>query len=118
MPMLVQFGQVFGIGMLVQLGQGMLVVVPQLLARGMGMQMRVLVRMRVFMGMRMDCSFVMPVLVGMAMGVDMRMSVLVFGFGRHGIGLRFGGSKSDFSNEAILYVVPTPGKRILPAGNV
>lgn len=82
------------------------------------MEMRVLVRMRVFMGMRMDCSVVMPMLVGMAMGVDVRMSVLVFGFGRHGIGLLFGWSKPDFSNQAILCVVPTPGKRIIPTGKV
>ncbi len=85
MRMLVQFGQVLGIGIRVQLGYGVLVVVCRLFAWGMRVTVRVLVGVHVLMGMGVDRSIRMPVLMRMGMRVNVRVRVVVFNLGRHDI---------------------------------
>jgi hypothetical protein len=76
--MFMQFGQVLGRGVAVQLLHRVFVIVFRFLAWSMNVEMRMLVRMGVFVGVRMHCPVCMPVLVGMDMRMHMGVSVSVF----------------------------------------
>lgn len=83
--MLVQFGQMLGAGVFVQLFNRVLVVVCRFLAGGMNVEMRVLVRVGVLVGVGMLRPVCVRVLVGMDVRMHVNVRVSVLDLSCHGI---------------------------------
>ena len=80
-----QFGQVLGSGVFVQLLNRVLVAVFGFLAWGVNVGMRMLVRVGVLVGVRVLCPVCVRVLVGVDVCMEMRVRMAMFDWIRHGV---------------------------------
>ncbi len=129
MPMFVQFGQVLGGGVAVQLLNRVLVIVFGFLARSVNVAMRVLVQVGVLVGVRVLCAVCVRVLVSVDVGMHVRVRMFVLDWSRHGVFLLPNGRERSFRPVSLSFGsaatqircgivchVPASGQPLLAAG--